>query len=358
MSDRSFCSWWTVVRVGILLAAGGGVAGCGGNATSDAAPNPDAGRFDGAVSDTDAADSDRDASFDGPSDGRAEADAEADVDGVHLPATCGELLAAFGPAPLDNDDAIWVWTDSSAPNVLLTAYAAGRYLQSPSGCPFVSVRGDVLTIEGGCSTGSTTYAGTISGHLTPRALWLGYAGFPAIPTPLADVTYQRWTVTEEGSCGGGFSGRPYTTSRTLEGTVTFADTSNGGVNFDVDLRMAIHRFGTYYCIQGIETLGLCYHGTVMETDSDYDGYPDKADWNGTGSSGSSRFGGVVDVSTSSELIDRNVCSSEAASGSTTISAGATTVEFRYDGATDCSPSSTVTWLRNGVVQGELSEIRQ
>jgi hypothetical protein len=80
-----------------------------------------------------------------------------------------------------------------------------------------------------------------------------------------------------------------------------------------------------------------------------------ATFNGSGEVGSTTAGRAR-VSTRDEVVDMNACRTEALSGTTTLTSGGNTVVVTYDGATDCSPRSTVTWTLDGKPRGELSSV--
>jgi MYXO-CTERM domain-containing protein len=71
---------------------------------------------------------------------------------------------------------------------------------------------------------------------------------------------------------------------------------------------------------------------------------------------SAEFQGYLNVQTEDEVLFETVCSTEALSGTTTLSNSNDTVVFQYDGETDCDDPGTVTWTLNGEPQGEISGV--
>ena len=71
-----------------------------------------------------------------------------------------------------------------------------------------------------------------------------------------------------------------------------------------------------------------------------------------GSAGS-QSSGAIGLSTDNEDFNKVTCPYEASAGSTTITGGGHTAVITYDGATDCSTSSTVTWTYDGIDRGTL-----
>jgi hypothetical protein len=81
-------------------------------------------------------------------------------------------------------------------------------------------------------------------------------------------------------------------------------------------------------------------------------------WNHTGQAAckSIAVSGHMDVETIDEVTNDSVCGTEAISGSTRFTTSEHTAAVHYDGATDCSEESTVTWTLDGDVQGEISGV--
>jgi hypothetical protein len=66
--------------------------------------------------------------------------------------------------------------------------------------------------------------------------------------------------------------------------------------------------------------------------------------------------GNLDIETVDEVTNDTICETEAISGDTFFTTSAHEAVIHYDGGTDCSEESTVTWTLDGADQGELSGI--
>ena len=81
-------------------------------------------------------------------------------------------------------------------------------------------------------------------------------------------------------------------------------------------------------------------------------------WNQEGHTASKSVvaSGQMDIATVDEVTNDTLCASEAISGSTHFTTSTQTAAVHYDGGTDCSEESTVTWTLDGVDQGEISGV--
>jgi MYXO-CTERM domain-containing protein len=124
------------------------------------------------------------------------------------------------------------------------------------------------------------------------------------------------------------------------------------IDFTSNVTVDADGFDSTTCAEIVDSVGISYHGTIEITgpsDSQVQTYA------GSGEIGA-QSRGKVSASTDSEVVDSSVCSTEAASGTTTISASGHTAVITYDGATKCDQSSTVTWTYDGADQGELTGV--
>jgi hypothetical protein len=99
------------------------------------------------------------------------------------------------------------------------------------------------------------------------------------------------------------------------------------------------------CAAPATSIAYAYSGSFKGADT-------SRTWNGSGKAGTSALGGAS-VSTKDEVISSSVCGHEAASGTTTVTAGSTSMVITYDGATKCDTDSRVKWSLDGADQGEL-----
>jgi hypothetical protein len=138
------------------------------------------------------------------------------------------------------------------------------------------------------------------------------------------------------------SGQMVDTKLVYDGT--FNVTANGSTKqFTVDLTSTSSGSDTS-CVTMTGSSATSYSGTVTDNT-----------WNGSGDTGNSTQG-KVHGETKDEVLS-GPCSSEAQSGTTTLTSGSNTVIITYDGATKCDQSSTVKWSLNGTDMGELTGVR-
>jgi hypothetical protein len=181
-------------------------------------------------------------------------------------------------------------------------------------CPATTNDGTTATITGGCIDlegverfGSATIVRGAAG--TRTATFDGYGETSPIGTPL------------------------------LTGSVEIREVSATSHEFDVDL---VHEGGV--------TTTVVYAGTVEGT------YGTRTVWNGSGTvtrRGPVRPTGTVEVSTTDEVLDDALCTGQAASGSTSISAGGREVVITYDGAVECDTELAARWSVDGEDRGTI-----
>lgn len=247
---------------------------------------------------------------------------------------CGDPTAnsVLDGMPRGEIDLLAPPTVMSAPNIYLISVAlAARDVTAT--CPTRREEGDLVVLEGGCTDedGDT---------------WFGQASFPSAlvaEAPVGRITYQGFGVDDLSDCPTRFTERETTL---IDGTVDLGGDPATGVSFDVDL--IIRTEGVLPdCTDGVLRGAIVYSGTWSELDT-------TQTWNGTGRYGVDGLGAFT-VETIDEVLDDSVCDSEALSGTTRVS-GRQEAIFAYDGATDCSPDSTITWTLDGVDQGELTGV--
>ncbi len=107
------------------------------------------------------------------------------------------------------------------------------------------------------------------------------------------------------------------------------------------------------------------HDAGVTTSFDYDGrveggYGTRTVWNGSGTvtrDGLAAPNGAVDVTTTDEVVDGDVCSGQPVSGNTTIHNEADeTVIVTYDGAVDCDDEEAASYSLDGEPQGKITGI--
>lgn len=224
----------------------------------------------------------------------------------------------------------------SAPN----AYGVGvtqlilADLSGSKTCPAVTVKGDTTTYTGGCTDDDgTTWTGTATSIESKAKKKLG-----------GSITYVDFGFSGESACDGKTK-MTVSAGQTIDGTVTVD--AKGGFTIDVVAEGA--EADTKACTSNAFDYRLEYSGSIADTSKSAE------TWNGQGRFGDSRIGQVM-AATVNEVIDEKACDTEAASGTTTLTADGHTAVITYDGATDCDKTSTVTWTLDGKDQGELSGI--
>jgi hypothetical protein len=253
--------------------------------------------------------------------------------------TCGSksdaTLAGLPDAPLKDSVDAKKWSQISAPN----AYGLGLFpsllvgLTGPDGgsdpsCPAQMKTDTTLHVSGGCTDNQGRQ-------------WLGTMD-QMTDTPdggTGHITYAGFGYSEMTGC----SGQMLETKVVYDGTLSVTG-SQDNQQFSVDVTSTSSGPDTS-CAMKSGTSATSYQGTITTNST----------WNGSGSTGNSVDGKVHGV-TKDEVLD-GPCSSEAQSGTTTVTSGADTVVITYDGATKCDATSTVKWSLNGADMGELTGVR-
>ncbi len=256
-----------------------------------------------------------------------------------------DVLNDMAPASFDTPtEMVEVAKLASAPRAFLLAYGTvgiADLASQMTGCPTKTVDGARTTYRGGCTDANgQTWSGvaTLEGSMA------------AAP---GGVTYEGFQVRQTSDC----MGTPVVEQTLVNGTVGLTLDASGATLFAIDLRMDAQSYDATTCNEESTIAGVDYAGRFVDgtEDLDADGTPDERTWNGTGRAGTSVVG-VVAGTTMDEVLNDVTCSSEALSGTTRFEAAGNVAVVTYDGATDCSVDSTVTWTYNDVAQGSLSGV--
>lgn len=236
----------------------------------------------------------------------------------------GEPFAAKkDDGTLANPDNVRNWANTaSAIAVYANAYepiavADGAKSFDDPACPVTSDDGTTLGIEGGC----TDVKGTS---------WVGKASVKRHANGDRELTLEAFGTTSGDA------------SDTRSGEASIRRMDDGSRDFSMSM---VHDGGS--------RLTMDYAGHV---DGDYDA---RTVWSGSGTL--KREGllppvGTVEVTTSAEVVDNDVCG-QPASGNTSLTDDAgNTVVVTYDGAIDCDGDQAATYTLNGASQGKITGI--
>jgi hypothetical protein len=267
------------------------------------------------------------------------------------------FLDGVPEADLTTDENIVVWAQASAPNVflqallpsLLIADQISRWQEAGNAglpdCPVLTgynemgeATGTDTSAVGGCTdyTGVEWVGSNSQYMLDASTIVMLNEGF-GTATPSTDCegenddfgihSYSEWS---------GFEGDTYTIRMVsaLTSTTHYVDDSCS----PVDEGMALD--------------------VVMTRKSVTAGKAEEVTWNQEGHTASKTIvaTGQMDIETVDEVTNDSICTSEAISGSTHFTTSVQTAAVHYDGATDCSDDSTVTWTLDGEEQGEISGV--
>jgi len=251
---------------------------------------------------------------------------------VLLLAGCGSDKDPFeAPPPSSSDSSLTqpanvrIWATSASAFALYAhaydavAWADGEKPFPDPACPVTREDGDTLTAEGDCtdSTG-TQYVGLLTVKRSDDGD--------------NSVNYSAYGTRKSDSA---------TDTRTGTADVRRIDATNRDFSLHV-----VHASGTRTTVD--------YEGHVI---GDYDA---RTVWSGSGTvvrEGLLPPVGTVEVSTSAEVVDNDVCSGEPVSGNTTIENDAgETVVVTYDGDVDCDDEHAATYTLNGDPKGKITGI--
>lgn len=262
------------------------------------------------------------------------------------------FINGLPPATIQTATDMKQWSGASAPGAyysglepLLLAGLAGTGTGSGSGsgsgapaCPVKTMSGTTSSYEGGCtdSKGRT---------------WFGSATSTGDQTTGGTITYDGFGYDGTNTCMTMMVPVHLVFDGTLHQTI---GTQNA---FTVDVTTTSDGVDSTTCTTLSAKSAVSYSGSFTPTgaDTNGDGTPDGKLWEGAGSFGNTLYG-KVSAQTVDEVVDNNVCSHEAASGTTTVNANGHVAVITYDGATDCSTMSTVTWTLDGVDQGTITGV--
>jgi uncharacterized protein (TIGR03382 family) len=218
---------------------------------------------------------------------------------------------------------------------LYTSFLAASATSNDGGCPAVTDDGTTLKAVGANCTDATgtKWAGSVSFVRTTPAAQTG------------KYTFSDLASTSPVTCADGGTGSGTTT---ITGTMQITG-AESNFTYAIDLRLDGTGLNAKTCANSTATSAWNYTGSVITA---ADG---SKTWNGTGKLGSSEQGSVT-ATTTDEKIDSAVCATEAASGTTKVSASGNSIVYTYDGATKCDAEGTVLWSLNGAPKGELSGV--
>ena len=240
---------------------------------------------------------------------------------------CGsddEPFTATKGSSLADQDNVRTWANgASAYAVYGEAYepfavADGEHTYADPACPVVKDDGTTLTISGSC-TDSTGEA------------WVGTA------------TLVRAANGDRALTLDGFGSETGGSSATKTGDAHLRPIDDTSTDFDLDIT---HEGGL--------VTTFAYTGRIQG------GYTGRTVWNGSGTvtrDGVLEPTGSVDVTTTDEVIDNDVCSGQPLSGNTTLTNEAgETVVVTYDGAVDCDDDQAASYSLDGKPKGKITGI--
>lgn len=243
---------------------------------------------------------------------------------------------AFDDADLTDAASVQGLTAASSPNIFALMYLAGVSASSATDpkCPSVveDKAAGVATYTGGCtSTGGVTYTGSVTITIDPKVK--GTNGI---------LEFDGFGIDNERDCSGGGT---VVESNSYDGL--FVLEPDGSFMVDASARVAESDFDLCTSVQ--RDVQIDYEGSAVGI-----GGKGTQTWSGSGTYAHSEHG-KVEVQTFSEILE-GACGSEADSGTTVMMSGGDQVTITYDGAVDCDPNGTVTWMLNGELQGELGGV--
>jgi hypothetical protein len=260
-----------------------------------------------------------------------------------------DFIKGLNPATIQTSVDMKAWAGASAPGayysgltgLLLAGIDVGTGSGSGSSapaCPTKTMSGTTTSYEGGCTDDN-------------GRVWFGSATSVGNSATGGTVTYDGFGYDGMTTC----MTMMYPQHIQFDGTLT----QNIGTpnTFRVDVTTSSDGVNSMTCVTASGKSAVVYSGSFTPTgvDMNGDGTPDGKLWEGSGQFGNT-LTGKVSATTVDEVVDNNVCSHEAASGTTTVTAGTDVAVITYDGATDCNTMSTVTWTLDGADQGEITGV--
>jgi MYXO-CTERM domain-containing protein len=275
---------------------------------------------------------------------KPDAGVEVDADADAAPPDAPDMPFVTYPAATLTDDAATAkkWASGSAPQLYMLAYTPTLVAEAElqiggETCPAKTVSGTTTTYTGGC----TTMEGTP---------WTGTA--TATTGATGQVVYTDFGGTGTDTC----NDVEYPSTFKYNGTITPSATEAGTLTIKIIAEIT-GPDEENSCQPHTGTLAIDYTLTLRKGthDADGDGTIDDTFWNGSGRYGNS-VSGAVDVMTTEEKLEQELCEDEALAGDTKISSGGHMITITYDGATDCDVESTVHWAYDGTDRGEIAGV--
>lgn len=140
----------------------------------------------------------------------------------------------------------------------------------------------------------------------------------------------------------------------LVGDIEVDELGDGEYEFEIDFEFTDYEIDHDACEATHDTVVYRYSGAVELQDAD--GEMAKAhQWRGEGDLSSEEHG-AFRAETTDQRFDIDECGTQPLSGTTTISAEGSELEYRYNGEEDCDPDATADWYLDGEHQGEVSGV--
>lgn len=262
-----------------------------------------------------------------------------EVDGVRLDvnSAAGRILAALPAGDLHEHGARAV---TISPAVI--SMSLGFRLVIPleqmlradpaPACPSITLTDTTFEVVGGCQAESET--GPIHWFGTAR----GTFRTDEDERTIATLEMEEWGSDRTSHCED--SDHPLSTR------------ANGSANFTEGFAADFAQTGTGTTVsprgacQPFDELVAQYEGSREDTD-------DARIFEGRGFVGATGVGRFF-VRTEREVVQRDVCRKEPASGTTTARSGDDVAVLTYDGATACDDPGSATWTLNGEAQGDVA----
>lgn len=267
------------------------------------------------------------------------------------------IKSSLSEANISNTDRIADWASASAPNAFLNVYLPVLLIQSHianyqaegntglPACPALTgfdqsgqPTGAEWSAEGGCVdhmgtewTGS--YVLTMQDPYTAEMVADGFGQrTPSMECSGKVDSYELKQYITMSSQPDGSMSLDILVANVSETAMASAgcELVESGLGFDVELSRQVEQ------IDGSEKSTYSHEGEALFQEYTHQGY--------------------LNVETENEVVHDAVCSTEALSGTTTVSNSTDTAVITYDGETDCKEEGTVTWSLNGAQQGEVSGV--
>lgn len=241
---------------------------------------------------------------------------------------CGSDSEPFAAAKKDdstlaNPDNIRIWANTASAIALYAnayqpiAVADGKKSFDDPACPATDDDGTTLGIDGDCTD-------------TLGTSWVGRASVKRHANGDRDLTLEDFgTKSADGS-------------DTRNGDASVRRIDDASQDFSLNM---VHESGVRVTID--------YEGHV---DGDYDA---RTVWSGSGTvvrEGLLPPAGSIEVTTSAQVVDNDVCGQPASGNTTLTDEAGNTVVVTYDGTIDCDKDQAATYTLNGVSKGKITDI--